>query len=176
MCSVAPPMCLHEQLLAAAASHLLVAPSLRLLAEAEPIQSRTTACHGGRHHSWHANATTTGRVSDVLILHTDSRPPQDEPDAYWSVSAAANAQYAHLHGYDFVYAILPESTHFRRPDGRPQARLRSVASPSSARTQPRTHARARAHTHSTISCACKHRPRAGCPRGAASSWSPRRCT
>lgn len=34
----------------------------------------------------------------VLILHTDSRAPTAAPEAYWAVTAAANALYAHMHG------------------------------------------------------------------------------
>ena len=109
--------CLEQTLAAAAGSHLLVPPSLRLLSQAQPIQGKISkaACNRGQHRSLRrANKTSSDLEHAVLILHTDSRPPQAGPEAYWSVSAAANAQYAHLHGYDFVYAILPESTRFFR--------------------------------------------------------------
>ena len=38
----------------------------------------------------------------VLILHTDSRAPLSAPGAYWSITAAANALYAHMHGMNRV--------------------------------------------------------------------------
>ena len=47
------------------------------------------------------------------MLVTDSRQPSAATGAYWTTSAVANALYAHIHGYDFLYAVMPETARFR---------------------------------------------------------------
>jgi len=115
------------KLLDAAASHLSSAPSLAVLVRAhdEPRLLHDGCSHHARHKLLHhangssgscsaANAQRRGVRGRALMLVTDSRPPINSDSAYWSVSATANALYAHIHGYDFVYAVLPESARFKR--------------------------------------------------------------
>ena len=118
---------LSAKLLDAAASHLPSAPSLAVLVRArdDPRSLHDGCSHHARHKLLHhangssgscsaAAAQRRGVRGHALMLVTDSRPPVNSIDAYWSVSAAANALYAHIHGYDFVYAVLPESARFKR--------------------------------------------------------------
>ena len=52
-----------------------------------------------------------GNESDkapTLVLAVDTRWPSGAPESYWTISAAANAIYSNIHGYDFIYAVMPE--------------------------------------------------------------------
>ena len=48
------------------------------------------------------------RGNRSLVLMTDSRPPVAAGNtSYWVEAALASSLYANIHGYDFVYAVLP---------------------------------------------------------------------
>lgn len=122
-------LCLESKLLGAAAWPSPTAPSrAQLVWHAQHLgqsgQARAVQV-GCRTSSKLSNTSAAARpppplssLERILILHTDSRAPHAAPEAYWSVTAAANALYAHMHGYDFVYAVLPESSRFRLSKGR----------------------------------------------------------
>ena len=81
-------------------------------ATASPIRSMPS-------RAWLANAladaSSASSADDVyhrgnrsLVLMTDSRPPVAVGNtSYWVEAALASSLYANIHGYDFVYAVLP---------------------------------------------------------------------
>ena len=79
-------------------------------ATASPIRSMPS-------RAWLANALAQDaaapsadyhRGNRSLVLMTDSRPPVAAGNtSYWVEAALASSLYANIHGYDFVYAVLP---------------------------------------------------------------------
>ena len=84
---------------AATASPVRLMPSRAWLAHALADAGSTSSADASHAHH---------RGNRSLVLMTDSRPPVAAGNtSYWVEAALASSLYANIHGYDFVYAVLP---------------------------------------------------------------------